>query len=81
MGLLEHGLDAPLECLGVLGRDHAFLDELGGELLAHGRVLGDPLRHQRLGVCRLVLLVVAETTVADEIDDDVVAEAPPERER
>ena len=33
------------------------------------------LRHQRLRVGRLVLLVMAESAVADEVDDDVVAEA------
>ena len=63
------------------GGDHALLDQSRGELLAHGRVRRDPLSQQRLGVRRLVLLVVAEAPVADEVDDDVVAEAAAERER
>jgi hypothetical protein len=37
--------------------------------------------HQRLRVRGLVLLVVAEAAVADEIDDDVVAELLPVGER
>ena len=70
-----------LERVGLLGGEHALLDEPRGELLADGRVRGDALRHQRLRVRRLVLLVVAEAPVADEVDDDVVAEAAAVRER
>ena len=44
-------------------------------------MVGDPRRHQRLGVRGLVLLVVAEAPVADEIDDDVAAEVPAVGER
>ena len=69
------------ELVRPLLRDDAALDELRRVLLAHGRVLGDRGREQRLRVRRLVLLVVAVAAVADEIDDDVVAEAPPVRER
>ena len=36
----------------------------------------DLLDHQRLRVRGLVLLVVTEAAVADEVDDDVLAEAP-----
>ena len=45
--------------------------------LAHGRMRVDLLDHQRLRVRRLVLLVVTEPPVADEVDDDVLAEAAP----
>ena len=69
------------ELVGLLLRDDALLDEPRRELLAHGRVLGDRRGHQRLRVRRLVLLVVTVAPVADEVDDDVVPEAAPERER
>ena len=73
--------DAPDQLLRlVLGQD-AFLDELFRVQLAHGRVARDQLRHQRLRVRRLVLLVVAVPPVTDEIDHDVVAEARAERRR
>ena len=44
-------------------------------------MLLDPLVHERLRVGRLVALVVAEAPVADEVDDDVVAEPLAERHR
>ena len=59
----------------------AAVDELVRELLAHGRVLAIAGGEQRLRVRGLVLLVVTVAAVADEVDDDVVAEAPPVRER
>ena len=61
--------------LGFLGGEHAVLDELRAVELAHRRVPLDLLDHERLRVGGLVLLVVAEAAVADEVDDDVVAEA------
>ncbi len=52
----------------------SLLDEALRVRLAN-RALGvDLLRHERLRVRGLVLLVVAEAAVADEIDDEVVAE-------
>ena len=65
----------------LLGGDDAFLDQLRRVLLAHGRVRRDLRDHQRLGVRGLVLLVVAEAAVADQVDDDVVAEFLPESHR
>ena len=59
---------------GLLRGQHALGDEPRAVELAHGRVVRDLLDHQRLGVRRLVLLVVAEAAVADEVDHDVVAE-------
>jgi hypothetical protein len=41
----------------------------------------DPLGHQRLRERGFVALVVTVAPVADEIDDDVAAEAPAEGER
>ena len=60
---------------GLLGRHIAFGNESLRELRPHGRVVGDRLRHERLRVRGLVLLVVTEAAVPDEVDDDVVAEA------
>ena len=73
-----HLLDEPL---GLLGRDLAGLGELLRVERPHARMARDPLGHQRLRERGLVALVVAVPPVADEIDDDVAAEAPPERER
>ena len=58
----------------LLRRDCTLVDEPGRIDLAHGRLLEDPLDHQRLRVRGVVLLVVPEAAVADEIDDEVVAE-------
>jgi hypothetical protein len=65
----------------VVLAEHAFLDESAGVQLPHGRVAVDLMRHQRLGVRRLVLLVVTMAPVADEIDDDVVTEPATECHR
>ena len=59
----------------------ALLDESRGVDVPHGRLLLDPLDHQRLRVRRVVLLVVAEAAVADEVDHEVVAELGPVGER
>ena len=66
---------------GRLLVDRALGDEPLRVRLAHGTLLGDPLGLQRLRVRGLVLLVVTESAIADEIDDDVVAELLPVRER
>ena len=50
------------------------LTSVCGEQLAHGRVAGDLLVHQRLRERRLVALVVAVAAVADQIDQEVAAE-------
>ena len=76
--LLEDALD---HALGVVGRDHAVRDEPLRVGLAHGNLQLDPLGLEGLRVRSLVLLVVPETAVADEIDDDVVAELLAIRER
>ena len=73
-----HGADHRVRLL--LG-DDPFGDELRGVLLAHGRMRGDGGGEQRLRVRRLVLLVVPVPAVADEVDDDVVTEAPAVGER
>ena len=76
--LLQARLDAAQQLLVVpLGDDTLARERLRVEL-SHRRVALDRLHHQRLCVGRLVLLVVAEAPVADEVDDDVVAEARPE---
>ncbi len=50
-------------------------------MLAHGRLVVDPLDHQRLRVRGLVLLVVPEAAVADDVDHEVVPELGAVRER
>ena len=57
-----------------LGGDDALRDQLLGEALAHGRMLCDGGVHPRLGEGRLVALVVAPAAVADEVDQEVLAE-------
>jgi hypothetical protein len=64
----------PEQRRSLLLGDHALVDERLGVRLAHGRLLLDLLRHERLRVRGLVLLVVTEASVADEIDDEVVPE-------
>ena len=77
----QRGGDLGHERLGLVGREHALLDESRGVDGANGRLALDPLDHQRLRVRRVVLLVVAEAAVADEIDHEVVAELGPVGER
>ncbi len=79
--LAQPVLDGRDERLGLGVGEDALADELRAVELAHGRMGVDLLGHQRLGVGGLVLLVVAEAAVADEVDDDVVAEAAPVGER
>ena len=66
-GLLEHALRF-VRC------DDAVGDELLRIRHAHRGLLLDPLCLQRLGVRSFVLLVVTESAIADEVDDEVVAE-------
>ena len=80
MRLLEPGVHLSRERVGLLLRDHFLVDELLRVLLAHARLALDQRGHQRLRVRSLVLLVVAVPAVADEVDDDVGAEAAPEGE-
>ncbi len=57
----------------ALGQQPILLEPLAVDL-ARRRVLADRLVHDRLGRGRLVRLVVAVAAVADEVDDDVLAE-------
>ena len=63
-----------------LGHD-SFVDEAHRILLPRARMLLDARDHQRLRVRRLVALVVSPAPVADQVDDDVVAEPASEAER
>jgi hypothetical protein len=76
--LVERRLEASVEVgddpagLGV--GDVAAGDERVGVEPAHRGVLVDLFVHERLGVARVVALVVAVAPVADEVDDDVLVE-------
>ena len=67
VGLGEHRLDVALV-------HDAVVDQILGVQLANGRMVLDPLVHERLRVGRLVTLVVAEAPVADDVHDDVALE-------
>ena len=77
----EACLDVLEEALGLLRRDQTELGELPRVERADARMLVDQLVHERLGVARLVALVVTEAPVADEVDDDVVVEPLPKAHR
>ena len=74
MGSAQRLGDLRHELLGILGREHAGLDEALGVALAHRRLGHDALGLERLRVGRLVLLLMAEAPVADDVDHEVVAE-------
>ncbi len=74
VGLPQGCGDALHEGVGLLGRQHALVDQARRVALARRRLQLDLLHHQRLGVRRLVLLVVPEAAVAHEVDHEVVAE-------
>ena len=67
--------------VGLLLGDDALLDEPRRVEVADRRLLLDLRRHLGLRVGGLVGLVVAEAAVADQVDQDVVAELLAERER
>ena len=81
-GRLAHLGEDPLELLlvvledllGLLEGDVATTDQRLGVELAHRALLLDQVVHQRLGVRRVVALVVPATAVADQVDDDVLVE-------
>ena len=76
--VLAVGLD---HRLGLLFGEHALLDQaLGVDLAGRGMIL-DLAVHQRLGTARLVGLVVAATTVADQVDHHVLLELLTEVDR
>jgi hypothetical protein len=58
----------------AIGVDHALIDELVGEKLAHRWMILDPLDHFWLRVGGLVLLVVTEAPVTDQIDERIASE-------
>ena len=74
VGGAERADDLLEDRVRLLPRHDALLDEPRGVLLADRRLQLDPLDLQGLRVGRLVLLLVAEAPVADEVDDEVVAE-------
>ena len=82
--LVQVGEESPhllLLSVDVLLADHALLDQLLGEQLAHAGVAADLAVHRGLRVGGLVGFVVAVAAVADQVDQDVVTELLAERER
>ena len=77
-GLVERLLEAVLEVVegrfGLVEGDVAPLHQRLGEQLADAAMALDGLVHERLGVARVVALVVAVAPVADEVDHDVLVE-------
>ena len=67
--------------VGFFRGEHAGGHQLLRVHVPHGRVALDPLVHQRLGVGRLVALVVAVAAVADQIDQRVLMELVAVRHR
>ena len=60
--------------LGLVDGDVTALDQRLDVQLAHAAVLGDRPVHQRLGVARVVALVVTVAPVAPHVDHDVLVE-------
>ena len=77
----ELGLGLVEEGVGLRLCQRPFLDQPSDVLLARGGMRLDLRDHERLRVRGLVLLLVTEAPVADEVDDDVVAELLPVGER
>ncbi len=73
----QQPLDLGDESGRLVRGQNALLDQLPLVQLPNRRMRVDLLDHQRLRVGGLVLLVVTEAAVADEIDQDVLAEAAP----
>ena len=67
--------------LGFLEAQLAPLHERLGVQLAHRATLLDELVHERLGVARVVALVVPVAPIADHVDHDVLVERLPEHVR
>ena len=59
---------------GIGGGNDVLLLKLLRQQRANGRVRGDLLVHTRLGEGRLVALVVAPAAVADQVDQEILAE-------
>ena len=73
-GDLQSVLKVAERLLGLVGGDVAALDERLDVQLAHAAVVGDRPVHQRLGVARVVALVVPVAAIAPHVDDDVLVE-------
>ena len=77
--LLQAPFDLFHQFVALPGGDAPFRHQPLGIDLSDRWMLMDSRGHHGLGVRGLVLLVVAEPPVADEIDEDVVAEPLAER--
>jgi hypothetical protein len=61
-------------CFGVSFGNNSFLLELLRQQRANGRVCSDLFVHARLGEGWLVALVVSPAAVADQVDQEILAE-------
>ena len=78
---LETGVEVIQGLLGLVERDVTATNERLGVELADRAHRVDLAVHQRLGVARVVALVVPVASVADHVDDDVLVEPLAERDR
>jgi hypothetical protein len=55
--------------------DDSLADQVRGVRIGHGSSCGDFAVHQRLRECRIVEFVVTPSTIAEQIEEDVLAKA------
>ena len=75
VGSLEFLSDSALQLLRLFLSENSFRDKLSLVLLSNRLHLRDTLVHQGLSEGRLIELIVTMSSVADEINHDVVLEA------
>src|SRR2546423_15700778 len=72
--LIEFSRRIRIELLHLLGSNHSFSDKAVAPDFSRRRMRFDLLVKRRLRECRLVGLVVSVTPIANEIDQEILAE-------